>query len=42
MGEQAALIKIVTTLLAEGTSVEKIAHLIGLSESEIRELSNQK
>jgi predicted transposase/invertase (TIGR01784 family) len=41
MGEQAALIKIATALLAEGTPVEKISHLTGLTESEIKELANQ-
>lgn len=42
MGEQAALIKIASTLLAEGTPTEKITHLTGLTESEIKELTSDK
>ncbi len=42
MGEQAALIKIANTLLSEGTSIEKIAHLTGLTEAEIKELMVDK
>lgn len=42
IGEQTALIKIANTLLAEGTPMEKVAHLTGLTEAEIIWLINNK
>ena len=41
-GRQLALIEIAKALFVEGTPVEKIAHLTGLSETEIKELIRDK
>ena len=42
MGEESALIKVATALLADGASIEKISFLTGLSESEIKLLINNR
>ena len=41
-GEQKALTKIAMALLTDGTSIEKISYLTGLSERDIKELMMSK
>ena len=41
-GEQTTLTRIANILLAEGTPRKKIAHLTGLTETEIKEILNSR
>jgi predicted transposase/invertase (TIGR01784 family) len=42
IGEQAASMKIASTLFAEGISIERVARLTGLTEAEVKELMSNK